>query len=73
MLRGFFMHTLLDLRDKSADLCWQANADIIGPTAVDFSMIEHVGLPASEQCQLKRWASQDLADHYRAQRSNKFR
>ena len=67
---------LVDLRNQPADLCAStySHDEIRGPTAVDFSMLpEHNRTPDSERANLAAWREQDLAAHYRAQRSNKYR
>ncbi len=52
---------LLDLTNQPADLCWQSHADILGPTAVDFSMLDKTGPAPAERALFKHWRKRDSA------------
>ena len=67
---------LIDVQNKPAALCQRplgGDGFYIGPTAIDHSMLPSPVDHKRESVLLKNWKNQDLAAHYRVQRSNKFR
>ena len=67
-----FQHALdtariVDAHDLPADPCFQSTAVIMGPTAVDFSMLPQgaARIPASERARVKDWNSRSKQFHQR--------
>jgi hypothetical protein len=63
----------VNCRDLPADRCFRSDAVLIGPTAIDFSMLSRVPVPTGEAKSLANWKHQDLSQFYKDQRSNNYR
>ncbi len=72
-LMDFSQETFINITNQPADVCYQANANFIGPTAVDFSMLPvETRISDKERKLLNGWKKQDLGNYYKSLKSNYY-
>lgn len=69
----FIEDKVTDITNQSADVCFRRNEVFGGPTAIDYSMLEHTGPSPNEKKLMDKWKKQDLSAYYKQQRNNYYR